>query len=353
MTVVGVIPAASLGRTLSHEHLFIDGSPFYAPPETAEEERASESVVSAETRDLIFRNACANLDNLTLEDPECAVSEARRFAELGGRTIVDVTVEGIGPRPEAVRDVARATGLNLVHGCGPYCEYALSPAQADGTVDEILVGILTSLNSGIDGTDVRAGVIGEIGVDGRRRGSERREHLVTPAEERGLRAAARASLATGTPVIVHQPNVPDASRRIMQILESEGLPTDRVCLGHMSSVLDLDLHIEAVERGYWVAYDTFGANMPNRFVEQANDRRRVAWLVELLKRGFDASVLVSHDTWCKLQLARYGGLGYTHIDEVILPALMRSGVSTRACRALLEGNPRRFFANRSTLTEGD
>jgi phosphotriesterase-related protein len=183
----------------------------------------------------------------------------------------------------------------------------LTPALAARAVDEIEAAIIRDLEVGIHGTDIRAGVIGEIGVHGQPLGESRRTCLVTAAEERGLRAAARASRATGVPVVVHQPNAPEAVPALTAILEQEGLDPGIICLGHMSSAFDLELHDEMIRRGYWIAYDDFGMNIENSYVADANDERRVAWLGELLWRGLVDRILVSHDVWSKIQLAHYGG----------------------------------------------
>ena len=53
---------------------------------------------------------------------------------------------------------------------------------------------MRDLTEGIDGTDVRAGIIGEIGTD---------DKYIKPAEERVFRAAARAHKRTGAAVTTH------------------------------------------------------------------------------------------------------------------------------------------------------
>jgi len=306
--------------------------------------RAAQCEVSAETRDLLRRHSCVNRDNLQLDDLETAVFEAKAYRAVGGRTIVDLTGEGLGPRPEAVLQVAERAEINVVHGCGPYCEYALSPTEVLRDVDEIAAGILTSLEDGIAGTSVRAGVIGEIGVNGQVLGESTRSCLMTPTEERGLRAAARVSLSSGAPIVVHQPNVPEATTEIVRVLESEQVPPDRVCLGHMSSVMSLDLHEAILRRGYWIAYDNFGMELDNRFLSDTRDSRRVEWLASLLMKGLGDRILVSHDVWSKIQLQRYGGNGFTHIHRFVVPWLRQAGGADEMIDALLVDNPQRFYA---------
>jgi phosphotriesterase-related protein len=344
MTVRGPVAVDALGVVLPHEHLICDGTPFLLQPATDEERAAAALTVSPATRDVVARYSCHVPHNLVLDDVERAIEEVARFRDRGGGTIVDVTSEGIRPAPEALRRIAEATDVHVVMGCGPYCEYTLTAELAARDTDEIEAAILRDVLEGIGGTDVRAGVIGEVGVNGQRRGDAWRSAVMTGCEERGLRAAARAALRTGLSLIVHQPNLVDAPAAIAAVLEEEGLAPERVCLGHMSSVLDLDLHARMVRRGYWIAYDNLGMNVENPFVEAANDERRVAWLLELLRRGCGDRLLLSHDVWSKLQLAHFGGNGYAHIHDVILPWLRREGVPEAELQRLCVHNPASFLA---------
>ena len=214
---------------------------------------------------------------------------------------------------------------------------------AQRSIEEIELSIISALASGIAGSDVRAGVIGEIGVNGQTRADQDRTSVMTAAEERGLRAAARASLRTGVPIVVHQPNRPEAPALIAGVLEDEGVPPDRVCLGHMSSVPGVELHAEMISRGYWIGYDNFGMEIANRFVSDTSDESRVAKLSVLLRDGLGDHVLLSHDTWSKIQLSRFGGGGYTHVIAKVLPELIMRGATERDASALLSDNPRRFF----------
>ncbi len=76
------------------------------------------------------------------------------------------------------------------------------------TVQGLAEVFVKEIDRGIDGTNIKAGVI-KLGVVG--------EHP-TPLEEVGLRAAARASRATGVPIRVHTDAAHRAGERIAAIL---------------------------------------------------------------------------------------------------------------------------------------
>ncbi len=101
------------------------------------------------------------MDRKPIED---VIFEINNFISLGGRTIVDATgSESIGRDAQALREVALKTGLNIVASSGPYLE-KFESQRIHKTVDELAATIDKELNQGIGDTDIRAGMIGEIGV---------------------------------------------------------------------------------------------------------------------------------------------------------------------------------------------
>src|SRR5258707_15532382 len=79
-------------------------------------------------------------------------------------------------------------------GAGWYRERVYPGFIHERDTNDLADLIVTDIMRGADGTDVRAGIIGEIGTE--------RKHI-TPAEERAFRAAARAQRRTGGWVSTH------------------------------------------------------------------------------------------------------------------------------------------------------
>jgi len=342
-TVLGPVDPRDLGVTLAHEHLLVDGSCFFEHRDGDDAEEFARLPVSEDIVERVRAASCSNRDNLVLDDPDVAVSELAPFAELGGRTVVDVTSAGLGRKPQGLREIAERTGLLIVMGSGFYCEYAHPEIVARSAVDELAGLIVRDVREGIDG--VRAGIIGEIGVNGQEKGTWRYLGEMTPDEEKVLRAAARASIETGAAMCVHQPNRASAVGAILAVLAEEAVPPERVILGHMSSVPDFSAHVEALERGYWIAYDNFGMGLlANAWYRPIQDAQRIEWLLEVRRRGFLHRVLISHDVWCKVQLRRFGGGGYAHILRTVVPALRERGLSEDEVDRLLVRNPAEVLA---------
>ena len=182
VTVLGEIQADALGITLPHEHLLLDLRNQYAEPSDPEKKRLGLRPVCPETLKTVRRDPYALRDNLLLDDVECAVAEVKRFRDAGGQTIVECTSQGLRPRPNDLAEISRRTGVKLVAGCGYYTQDTHPDNMAERSMEHIANEIVRDLTEGIDGSGIRAGVIGELGTSQR----------IHPQEERVLRAAARA-----------------------------------------------------------------------------------------------------------------------------------------------------------------
>ena len=348
MTVLGPVAPESLGRTLVHEHLFIDlrRSSFVEPP--GEVSGIADSPVSALDRGLLERFSCSVEDNLVLDDAALAAKEVARFAEAGGGAIVDVTPIDIGRRPEDLRRVSRETGVAIVMGCGHYCEISYADGVADRSEDELAQAIVAELVHGVGESGVRPGIIGEIGVNGEERGTRRLVGSMTETERRVLRAAARAATDSGAPMTIHLPSRASSVRPVLSELEAVDAPFDRISLSHMDSIPDFALHEEALERGLWIQYDCFGMTLENDWYHDPGDEQRIAWLARHREAGRLDRVLVSHDVWCKAQLAAYGGGGYDYLLTRIVPRLRETGFTETDLDQLFVRGPREFLTWRET-----
>src|SRR4051794_11386524 len=120
--------------------------------------------------------------------------------------------------------------------------------------------MVADITEGIDGTGVRAGIIGEIGAHAT---------WVSPVEERMLRAAGRAHRRTGLTVTLHATRGPHGLD-MLDILGEEGVDPRRVVVGHAQSYPVLEYHAEIARRGAYISFDRMGAT--NQYDLQKNLR---------------------------------------------------------------------------------
>jgi phosphotriesterase-related protein len=352
MTVLGPVEAPNLGVTLPHEHLLWE-SHYIARPsaEIARLRTLGDVPVSLALVETLLANPFASADNLRQRDVALAAAEAGRLSAVGGSTIIDVTTPDIGRDARGLHQVAELTGLNIIAATGYYLASAHPPGLADRRAEDIAQDLIAELTDGIDGTGIRAGIIGEIGVGqpmyGRDPDGPPERAEIAPGEELVLRAAALAQRATGTPITLHIWNFgPNRlGVRALDILAAAGADPALVVVGHLDAYLDMD-HVRAVlARGAWVEFDAFGvAPYPDwetsRFV---TDDARVDAVRQLAEMGALDRLLISQDVCTKTQLSTFGGPGYAHLSTAIEPQLAAAGLSAADVGQVRIGNPARLM----------
>ena len=197
--------------------------------------------------------------------------------------------------------------------------------------------IMKEIENGVAGTDVRPGIIGEIGTS----------ESILPTEERALRAAARAHRDTGLAISVHTYGFAPQALEALDILEAEGADLERVAIGHLDhGPMDIELHKAIAARGAFVEYDGFGKDgwyMDPLSSWLPHDTDRLAAVVAMLSAGFIDRLLLACDVYSRMQLTSYGGWGYEHLPRHVAPALRHLGVSTGEVERILVENPRRLL----------
>jgi phosphotriesterase-related protein len=346
-TVLGKIKAGQLGITAPHEHCLIDIRSQFRPFKDKAKNILANQKVGINNIDTLRRNPLAIKDNLLIDDVKNSIQELKRFKEVGGRTLVDVTSVGLKRKPKALRDISRATGVHIVAGCGYYYHETHPKNMGKKTVDDIKKEMVHDIEVGIDGTGIRAGIIGEIGIS----------DTMHPDERKVLAAAAKAQEMTGVAISVHifpwaKRGRPPLGLEALKILLKNGACPGRVAIGHADVAIDINLAYckEIARRGAYVEFDNFGHEF---YVDKANrafipgpfatDVQRVIALKTLIDAGYGSRVLLSTDICHKNLLHRYGGWSYDHVITNIVSMMHEYKISDRQVHSLLIENPRNFL----------
>ena len=307
MSVTGPIEAGQLGFTLIHEHLYVD-----------------------------IRRDQWQMSNIT-NDPELLYSELMQYKDAGGVSLVDQTSNGLKgidqplfsmKHPLAIKEMAERTGLQIILGCGWYRESYYEPYLYKATTDQIAEEIIGEVTQGIDGTDVRAGVIGEIG-----------SHFswVSPVEERVFRAAARAQRETGVTLVTHSPQ--ESGLAQLKILLEEGADPRRIVVGHSQTHPHHEYHAEIARRGAYFAFDAMGLNL---MMGVDYDRQVLLRLIrQILDDGLIDHLLFSQDVCHKGHYTTHGGPGYAYISTQLLDVLRQIEFTEEQFHQVMVDNPRR------------
>ena len=335
-TVLGPVAPSELGPTMTHEHLLIDFLCMFNPPPEASVRARGFEPVTLENLGWVRYNSYNNRDNLMLMDEGTAIAEAVLYKRVGGGTIVDVTTIGIGRDPLALARIARASNLNVVMGAGYYVD-AVHPEGMDAmTESDIAAQIVSDIQQGVGDTGVKAGIIGEIGCT----------WPLTANERKVLRAAASAQRSTGAAILIHPGRDEAAPREILDVLAEAGADVGRVIMGHLDrTVTDFETLLDLASGGCYLEWDLFGnesSYYPLSDIAMPSDAQRIDIVVKMVAEGYGERIVISHDVCQKHRLVRYGGHGYGHIVENIVPR-MRRRLSAAEVDAIVVENPARIL----------
>lgn len=338
MTVTGPITANEMGLTLVHEHLFNDlssvvDSPFYDFSQVVVDRPVEPGIMWA-----LRQDPYASADNMAEKPVDNIVKEVEAFANLGGRTIVDATgSDAIGRNPERLRRVAEVTGVNIVASTGPYIEKFEQHRITSRNIDTQAGDMVRDLREGIGDTDIKAGMLGEVGVS----------PAFTEGEHGALMAAALAQ--TEVPHVALNIHMPGWQRRgdevLDIVLDRAGVSPQKVSLAHSDpSGTDVDYQRRLLDRGVWLEFDMIGLDItfPKEGVSPTVEET-ISAIVGLINDGYESQLVLSHDLFLKQMWTHNGGNGLTFVPYVFTALLQEQGVSTETCHRLMYENPQKLL----------
>jgi phosphotriesterase-related protein len=321
-TVRGPIEGGELGPTLIHEHL------------RARDEAVHLQWPGAGTAKEDPPHAVAPGN-----DFDVAVREANAALALGVKTICDPTAMFLGRDVEFMRGVSGQTGLQVVACTGIYTYDYLPQFLLNRDADQIADLFIGDLEEGIQGTEIKAGFI-KIAAD---------EPGVTENIEKVHRAAARASVRTGAPIMAHSRPASNTGPRQIEILLEEGVEPAKIQIAHTGDTTDLDYIERVLGTGVWIGLDRYGLELYLPF-EQRQETTRA-----LLERGYADRMFLSGDSCATLdyfppsaikQLVQAGlAKDWTIrlVPDRVLPELRETGMTEEQERTMMIENSVRWL----------
>jgi len=261
-----------------------------------------------------------------------AIRELTEAKQGGIDTLIDLTTPDLGRDVEFVRDVSRASGMNVVVATGIWRDIPRSFWTRD--IDEIAAIFVREIEVGIGDSGIKAGCIKVANDMGG----------VSPEGERILRGAARALKRTGCPISTHHWAPEEVGRRQVELFQDEGAPMDRIAIGHSADTTDVAYLEELLKTGVYLSMDRYpgAAGRPNW--EQRN-----ATVKALIDKGWAGKLMLGHD-YAPMAVVRgeqapagSGPTRYLFVSTVAIPALMAQGVSQETVDLMMREVPRRFL----------
>jgi phosphotriesterase-related protein len=323
-TVTGMVGADQLGTTLIHEHL----------RNSDEAVRNQWPIVGAVKEDKPYEVAPDQVF-------EIAVREAQAAVDLGIRTIGEPTAMFLGRDVDFMRRVSKATGIQVIPCTGIYTYDHLPQFFVNRDPDQIAELFVHDIEEGIQRTDIRAAFI-KCAAD---------EPGVNENIEKVHRAAARASVRTGAPIMAHSRPASDTGPRQVEIFLEEGVDASKIQIAHTGDTDDLDYIEGLLEKGVWIGLDRYGLDI---FLPY--DKRQATAKV-LLERGYADRIFLSADSVATTDwfppnvIEALIAAGAAHdwtirmVPERVLPELREWGMSAEQERTMMVENPVRWLTS--------
>jgi phosphotriesterase-related protein len=285
------------------------------------------------------------------EDLAFLTNELKRFAYVGGKSLVDMTLDGFGRDVAAAKELSEQSGVNIISGCGNYVKEFHPSYVAELSAEELAEKYIDEIVDGVGDTGIRPGMIGEIGTSWE----------IEPDEIKVLKAAAMTQRETGLPINVHAPcSNWQNMHTILDILEEAGADIDHVVLSHRCGSIaypsltadEATEHLASLAaRGCYVEFDLVGCVYPNFTPTEvlwnhADDRERAFALLKLCQRGYSKKLLLSHDACYRSYYSTYGGWALTHVMTDFKRMLEHVGVPKADYENFIIHNPARMLTIR-------
>jgi len=322
-TVTGPIEAEQLGTTLIHEHLRNADEAVHNqwPQAGAAKEEPPHEVSPG-------------------EDYDIAVREAKAAVDLGIKTIGEPTAMFLGRDVNFMKRVSEETGLQVVPCTGIYTYDHLPQFFMNRDPDQIAEFFIADIEQGIQGTDIKAAFI-KCAAD---------EPGVNENIEKIHRAAARASLKTGAPIMAHSRPASNTGPRQVEIFEEEGVDLTKVQIAHCGDTDDLDYLEGLLQKGVWIGLDRYGLDL---FLP--HDRRQATAKELIIERGYAERIFLSADSVATTDwfppnvIEQLIAAGAAHdwtiriVPEKVLPELREAGVTEEQERTMMVDNAVRWL----------
>jgi phosphotriesterase-related protein len=299
-TVLGRIQPEELGVCACHEHLYIDLSH-------------------------VKKNADTCLQNLDL-----VVEDLKVFLQYGGRAIVEMTNDGMGRNIKKLVEISKLLDLHIIASTGCYKDPFIPQEKINWDRDKFAEWMIDEIENGIDGTNIKPGVIGEIGSS---------FNEFKPGEMELFYGAIEAAKTTKLPLSTHT-TLGTLALEQVELFIRENLPLHQVIIGHQDLNEDNEVVLEVLSSGVYIALDTIGKE------NYRSDIERMKSLLYFLERGYEDQILLSSDVTRQSHLLSRGGQGYSVVLRKFIPALRDMGVPETTIEKLLVKNPQKAFSIR-------
>ncbi|XP_076229012.1 phosphotriesterase-related protein [Nomia melanderi] len=341
-TVLEEKNANELGRILTHEHLAMSFDAFYIPP-PSQLKRFIDDKIELQTLGVLRQYPYSSKYNLNFNDEatmDAVLEDVKFYHEFGGGTIVENSNHGLKRNIPLMKKISKETGVNLIAGTGYYVAATQSESDLALSKEKMYNVMLKEMTVGcVECPDVKTGFIGEVGST----------WPIEDFEKRAIQSTGELQAQLKCPVSFHPGRNAEAPLEIMRLYQEAGGDSGKAILSHLDRTLtDEQKLLEfADETKCYCQFDLFGNEcsfyqlMP--VVDMLSDAQRIDRVKLLQDDQKLHRVLLSHDIHTKHRLMKFGGHGFSHILNNVLPKMLLKGFTQDEIDTLTIQNPKTWL----------
>ncbi|XP_012231491.1 phosphotriesterase-related protein-like isoform X2 [Linepithema humile] len=354
-TVTGPVLLDDLGITLTHEHLFSDFSNCFKRAPYSHELSRDHTKITLKGSGYLNLYPYSNMNNLKFLDKGKIISQSEilQFRQHDGKTIVENSNHGLRcfNMQDKYRNVSLKQNINIIIGTGYYVAQTQVGSTLNMSKENMYNVMCTELKKGIADREhyktslIKAGFIGEVGSSWPIHAFEKRSISTTGEVQEKLHCP--VSFSPGSNASGSKASAP---MEIMRIYQEAGGNARKAIMCHVDRTLTNEEQLMefADDNKCYIQFSMFGTacsfyqHDPTAVI--LSDAERVEFIAKFKKESKLDQVLMSHDIHTKNRLAKYGGHGFGHIGQCIIPYMRESGFADEDITQLMVENPKNWLS---------
>merc|ERR1719354_33946 len=167
-------------------------------------------------------------------------------------------------------------------------------------------------------------------------------------EKKSVIAAGKAQAIVGCPLIIHPGRGEPSPFEIVDVLKAAGADLSKTVMSHLDRTFvpgSGKLLEFASSTPCYLEFDLFGIEVShyqaNLKLDFLSDAQRIQEIRLLIQHGYEDRIVIAHDIHTRHRLVKYGGHGYAHILENVVPKMLDRGISMDSVKKILVDNPKR------------
>ena len=235
-------------------------------------------------------------DNTSLiKDKKLIKKELSFVLEQNLGLIVDLSNQSMNSNKRKICEISEELNIPIVTSTGYYLnDYELNNKM---TISELENEFYKHITIGFEGTNLKAGIIGEIATS---------SDKIHSFEKKVFQAAVNVQKKIGVPIYTHV-NLGKLGYDQALFLKKISVNTKKTIIGHVDLIENIDEILKILKLGFNIGIDTIGKQ------SYLKDEKRIQKIIKLIELGFEDKIVISLDISRKEYLKSFNGHGYSYL----------------------------------------